>query len=105
VLTNLLENADRHGPPGSEITVQAEPDGDSVRLSVTDRGPGVPAADRESVFESFVRFDTGGRAGLGLALAKTFVDAHGGRIWVEDAAGGGARFVFTMPVSADGDGR
>jgi two-component system, OmpR family, sensor histidine kinase KdpD len=101
VLTNLLENADRHAPAGSEITVEAEPDQESVKLSVTDRGPGVPVADRESVFESFVRFDTGGRAGLGLALAKTFVDAHGGRIWVEDAAGGGARFVFTMSTTSN----
>jgi two-component system, OmpR family, sensor histidine kinase KdpD len=101
VLTNLLENADRHAPAGSAITVEAESKGESVRLSVTDRGPGVPAGDRESVFESFVRFDTGGRAGLGLALAKTFVDAHGGRIWVEDAESGGARFVFTLPVALD----
>jgi two-component system, OmpR family, sensor histidine kinase KdpD len=104
VLTNLLENADRHAPEGSAITVEADTEGQSVRLSVTDRGPGVPVVDRESVFESFVRFDTGGRAGLGLALAKTFVDAHGGKIWVEDATGGGARFMFTLPV-ANVDGR
>ena len=103
VLTNLLDNADRHGPPGTAVTVAGETHGEGmVALSVTDRGPGVPSGERQSVFESFVRFDTGGRAGLGLALAKTFVEAHGGRIWVEDVAGGGARFVFTVPVAAGG---
>jgi two-component system sensor histidine kinase KdpD len=101
VLTNLLDNANRHAPLGTSITIAAEPcDRAAVALSVTDRGPGVPAKEHESVFESFVRFDTGGRAGLGLALSKTFVEAHGGRIWVEDASGGGARFVFTLPVVA-----
>ena len=47
-----------------------------------------------------MRFDTGGRAGLGLALCKAFVEAHGGRVWVEEASGGGARFVFTLPRAA-----
>ena len=63
-------------------------------------GPGVPAGEREAVFDRFVRFDTGGRAGLGLTIAKTFVEAHGEHIWVEDAPGGGARFVFTLPMAA-----
>ena len=49
-----------------------------------------------------MRFDTGGRAGLGLSIAKTFVEAHGERIWVEDVAGMGARFVFTLPITRDG---
>jgi len=99
VLTNLLDNADRHGPAGTAITVSGEQAGDCVALSVSDMGPGVPPSEREAVFESFVRFDTGGRAGLGLALAKTFVEAHGGRIWAEEASGGGARFVFTLPLA------
>jgi signal transduction histidine kinase len=72
-----------------------------VALSVTDSGPGVPFAEREAIFDRFVRFDTGGRTGLGLTIAKTFVEAHGGVIWVEDVAGGGARFVFTVPPAAD----
>jgi two-component system sensor histidine kinase KdpD len=101
VLTNLLENANRHGPQGTPITVAGELDHEDVALSVADRGPGVPAPEREAVFESFVRFDTGGRAGLGLALAKTFVEAHGGRIWIEDPPEGGTRFVFTLPVAAE----
>jgi two-component system, OmpR family, sensor histidine kinase KdpD len=100
VLVNLLDNADRHSPRGEPIVVAGELRTDRVAVSVTDRGDGVPADERDTVFESFVRFDTGGRAGLGLAIAKTFVEAHGDRIWVETAPGGGARFMFTLPVAA-----
>lgn len=102
VLVNLLDNANRYAPPESLIAVTGEPRGDGIALSVTDAGPGVPAAEREAVFDRYVRFDTGGRAGLGLAIAKTFVEAHGGQIWVEDVEGGGARFVFTLPPAAAG---
>lgn len=98
VLVNLLDNADRHSPAGAPVAVAAEMRGDRVALSVSDRGEGVPRDERDTVFESFVRFDTGGRAGLGLAIAKAFVEAHGERIWVDDADGGGSRFVFTMPA-------
>jgi two-component system sensor histidine kinase KdpD len=100
VLVNLLDNANRHSPAGRPICVAAAMRGDRVALAVTDQGVGVPAGERDSLFDSFVRFDTGGRAGLGLAIAKTFVEAHGERIWVEDAPSGGARFVFTVPVAA-----
>jgi two-component system sensor histidine kinase KdpD len=100
VLANLLDNANRHAPPHSLITVAAEVRDDRVALSVTDRGPGVPANEREAVFDRFVRFDTGGRAGLGLTIAKTFVEAHGERIWVDDVPGGGARFAFSLPLAA-----
>ncbi len=100
VLHNLLENADRHAPPGAPIEVEGRLAGpDWVAVSVCDSGPGVPPAEREAVFDRFVRFDTGGRAGLGLAICKSFVEAHGGRIWVEEAEGGGARFVLTLPVA------
>jgi len=102
VLANLLDNAQRHGPPGTAIVVEIAPSpGGRVVVSVSDDGPGVPAAERRAVFETFVRFDTGGRSGLGLAIAKAFLDAHGDRIWVEDAPGGGARFVFTLPRAAN----
>ncbi len=100
VLANLLDNAHRHAPPHSLITVAAEVRDDHVALSVTDRGPGVPSNEREAVFDRFVRFDTGGRAGLGLTIAKTFVEAHGERIWVDDVPGGGARFAFSLPLAA-----
>ncbi len=102
VLANLLDNANRHGPAGTPITVtgaRAAPG--EATVSVTDCGPGVPAGEWESVFNSFVRFDTGGRSGLGLAIARAFVEAHGERIWVEDAPGGGARFSFTVALAAE----
>ncbi len=105
VIANLLENADRHAPPQSAITVAAEVRNERVVVSVTDQGPGVPPQEREAVFNSFVRFDTGGRSGLGLAIAETFVKAHGERIWVEDGPGGGARFVFTLPLAPSNGGR
>jgi two-component system sensor histidine kinase KdpD len=106
VLANLLDNANRHAPPSSLITVAGALRGDRVALSVTDSGPGVPAGEREAVFDRFVRFDTGGRTGLGLTIAKTFVEAHGESIWVEEVPGGGARFVFTLPPAAsNGAGR
>jgi two-component system sensor histidine kinase KdpD len=100
VLANLLDNASRYAPSDSLITVAGEARGDRIALSVTDSGPGVPAGEREAVFDRYVRFDTGGRAGLGLTIAKTFVEAHGQHIWVEDVPGGGARFVFTLPPVA-----
>ncbi len=97
VLANLIENAHRHAPPSSPITVGAESHGRQITVSVTDHGPGVPPFDRDALFDGFVRFDSGGRAGLGLYLVKTFVEAHGERVWVEEPPGGGARFVFTLP--------
>jgi two-component system sensor histidine kinase KdpD len=104
VLANLLDNANRHAPSESPITVAAESRGDRVRLSVTDAGPGVPPDEREEVFDRYVRFDTGGRTGLGLTIAKTFVEAHGEHIWVEDGPGGGARFVLTLPTATPDEG-
>jgi two-component system, OmpR family, sensor histidine kinase KdpD len=100
VLTNLIENANRFGPAGTPLTVSVSR-GAAGRacIAVADQGTGVPASEREAVFERFVRFDSGGRSGLGLAIAKAFVEAHGERIWVEEANGGGARFVFTLPLA------
>jgi two-component system sensor histidine kinase KdpD len=103
VLANLLDNANRHAPPMSVITVAAEVRGDRIALSVADTGSGVPPSEREAVFDRYVRFDTGGRAGLGLTIAKTFVEAHGERIWVEHVPQGGARFIFTLPIAAGDD--
>jgi two-component system sensor histidine kinase KdpD len=101
VVANLLDNAHRYAPPESLITVSGEVRGDRIAVSVADAGPGVPRAEREAVFDRYVRFDTGGRSGLGLTIAKTFVEAHDEHIWIEDAPGGGARFVFTLaPVAS-----
>lgn len=100
VLINLLDNAVRHAPTNSVITVKGERRGHEIVVSVADTGPGVPLADRESVFDRFVSLSTGGRAGLGLTIAKTFVEAHGEHVWYEEADGGGARFVVSLPGAA-----
>ncbi len=104
VLINLLDNADRHCPDDGTITVAADVVDNQVRLSVADQGPGVAPAHRESIFDRFAQFDTGGRAGLGLTIARTFVEAHGERIWYEEADGGGARFVFSLGPARDVSG-
>ena len=105
VLTNLLENAGRHAPGGSEIDVTALWLNGSVQVRVSDRGPGIPFEERERVFEAFYRGrsipETPG-SGLGLAIAKAVVVAHGGRIWIEDAPGGGCVVAFDIPTE-DGE--
>jgi two-component system, OmpR family, sensor histidine kinase KdpD len=98
VLTNLLENAARYAPACTPICVEASRTAPgTIELSVTDRGPGVSPGRRNEIFGLYPRRadDTG--AGLGLTIAKAFVEAHGQRIWVEDAPGGGARFCCTLP--------
>lgn len=98
VIMNLLDNAVRHGPPGLPVRVVAQVQDGEVKVAVEDSGPGVPPGEHEAVFERFFRSGSGGRAGLGLWISRTFVEAHGGRIWVEDARPG-ARFCFTLPAA------
>ena len=99
VVTNLLENAARHTPDGGRITIDVCDQGDVVAVSVSDTGPGVPPAERTTIFEPFRTGTTANRSsGIGLAICKAIVEAHGGRITVGDAPGGGARFTFTLPV-------
>lgn len=93
VLFNLIQNAIRHTPPDGTVTVRASRalDGDGVEIEVADTGAGIPAADRERVFAPFERLDrsrTDAGAGLGLAISRAIVEAHGGRIWIADAAAG-----------------
>jgi two-component system OmpR family sensor kinase len=100
---NLIENALLHTPPGTPVTVSVRRDGESAALEVADRGPGVPVDLRERVFERFASGagDGGERprgSGLGLAIVKAVADAHGGRVDLLDADGGGARFVVTLPA-------
>jgi two-component system, OmpR family, sensor histidine kinase KdpD len=103
VLTNLVENAIRHGPKGTPITVTAATESpETVLVSVADRGPGVSPDRRDEVFAMLARRDADAGAGIGLTIARTFVEAHGQRIWVEDAPGGGALFRFTLPVATPG---
>lgn len=100
VLANLLDNAVRHSPPDGTVTVTASPSGAGVRLSVADRGPGIPAPARARVFERFSRLDAGrtadgGGAGLGLAIVKEIVELHGGSIRIDDCAG--CRMLVDLP--------
>ena len=103
VIANLVENANLHGGGVDRVRIEAS-DG-MARIVVEDRGPGVPAEDRERIFERFYRGrytsrPAGGGVGLGLALVAEHVALHGGRVWVEDraTADGGARFVVELPV-------
>jgi two-component system sensor histidine kinase KdpD len=101
VLTNLLENAIRHSPRGTPITIRATLiDQDRIEVSVSDLGIGVSPQRRNEIFEVFARRNDDAGAGLGLTIAKTFIEAHGQRIWVDDAPEGGARFCFTLPLAA-----
>ena len=102
VLSNLLENAAKYSPAGTEIGVAVRQTNGEIRISIEDRGPGIPPASLPHLFDPFYRVADGtprpAGLGLGLAVAKGLVEAHGGRIWVENRQGGGARFVFTLPV-------
>jgi two-component system sensor histidine kinase KdpD len=104
VLVNLLENAVKHTPPGTRITISAGIEEGAVRVVVDDNGPGLPPGPPERLFAKFQRGDTEtggpGGAGLGLAICKAIIDAHGGHIAATQRPGGGARFVFTLPTVA-----
>jgi two-component system sensor histidine kinase KdpD len=99
VVTNLLENALLHTPPGTAVTVRAAWSAGEVRFEVVDGGPGVPLGERERLFGPFERGQTRAPgSGLGLTIARGFVEAHGGKLWLEEAPVAGARFVFTLPI-------
>jgi two-component system sensor histidine kinase KdpD len=100
VLINLLENALKYTPSGSPIEVAAWASEEGVTVEVADRGPGLGPGEEARVFEKFYRGrrTSGGGAGLGLAICRGFIESHGGRIWAENRAGGGAAFRFTLPV-------
>ena len=103
VLLNLIDNAITHTPEGGTITISAVTFDKWLEIAVDDTGEGIPAEDLPNVFERFYRVDksraraTGG-AGLGLAIAKSLVGAHGGKIEVRSQEGKGSRFLFTLPV-------
>jgi len=111
VLTNLIGNAIKHAPPGTTITVatrrvtrdvsEALPGRSMVEVSVSDEGPGVAPADRAKIFDAYVRLGDEKRVGglgLGLAVCKRLIEAHGGSIAVTERPGGGSRFEFTLPA-------
>jgi Na+/proline symporter/nitrogen-specific signal transduction histidine kinase len=101
---NLAENGFIHTPPGTPVTVSVRRKGDSAVLEVSDRGPGVPPAMRERVFERFARGGgdaaPSGGSGLGLAIVRAVAESHGGTVELGDAEGGGARFTVTLPAGA-----
>jgi two-component system phosphate regulon sensor histidine kinase PhoR len=102
VVVNLLHNAIKFTPPGGSITLSAESRGSSLEISVADTGVGIPAEDLPHVFERFYKADKSRASegmGLGLAIAKHIVQAHGGSIRVESTEGKGSVFTFTLPVS------
>jgi signal transduction histidine kinase len=99
ILVNLIDNASRHGK--EEVRVEASAQNGSVVLRVLDRGPGVPAAERERIFDPFARGANaaGGGSGLGLALVRHYATAHRGRVEVGDREGGGAVFSLVLPAA------
>jgi signal transduction histidine kinase len=103
VLLNLLDNAVKFGPADETVVVSLESSGAAARLTVEDRGSGVPAADRRRIFEPFERGGArgSGGAGIGLAVVRRIVIEHGGTVTVEDTAAGGARFVVSLPLAAE----
>jgi two-component system sensor histidine kinase KdpD len=104
VFVNLLENAANYTPPGTPIEISAAASDQEMTVEVADRGPGITPGDEERVFEKFYRGDVVGSAsgaGLGLTICRAVVEAHRGKIWVENRTGGGAAFRFTLPLDVD----
>jgi len=105
-LLNLLGNALKFSPPGTEVTLHAATRGTFVEFSIRDQGRGIPADKLDQVFARFEQVDSSdarekGGSGLGLAISRSIVERLGGRIWAENNPSGGATFRFTLPVAAD----
>jgi len=106
VLTNLVDNALRYSPPGSQIKITAETTPEGVQVAVSDQGPGIPGDELPCIWERFYKVDKarsrkGSGTGLGLAIAHNIVKAHGGRIWAESQVGAGACFKFVIPIAGE----
>ncbi|HEX6632008.1 MAG TPA: ATP-binding protein, partial [Gemmatimonadaceae bacterium] len=103
VLTNLVSNAIKFSPAGTQVSVTVEPDGGEALFRVADQGRGIPHDRLESIFERFQQVDSSdsrqkGGTGLGLAICRSIVGQHGGRIWAESIPGEGSTFSFTLPL-------
>jgi PAS domain S-box-containing protein len=104
VLINLLENAVKYSPPDGEITLGAALESQNAVFWVQDSGPGIPAEEKDHIFDKFTRLNPAGSQkgfGLGLAYCRLAIEGHGGRIWVESEPGKGSRFSFTLPINDD----
>jgi two-component system, OmpR family, sensor histidine kinase KdpD len=102
VFANLLENAVKYTPPGTPIDISAATDHNELVVTVSDQGHGIPAGEEKRIFEKFHRVDSEGNqggAGLGLAICRSIVEAHGGRIWADNTSSGGAAFHFALPLT------
>jgi K+-sensing histidine kinase KdpD len=97
-LANLLENALRYSPPGSQVLLRAEPGTTELRIHVLDRGSGLPDEQREALFQPFRRGTAGHGSGLGLAIARGFAEANAGKLWAQDDPGGG-HLVLSLPLA------
>jgi K+-sensing histidine kinase KdpD len=103
IFANLVENALRYSPPTESVRVQVRETGSDALIRVIDHGPGIAPGDAERIFEPFHRGSVPGAsrgAGLGLAIARGFAEANGGRVWVESHVGQGATFVLALPLAA-----
>jgi signal transduction histidine kinase len=104
VLLNLVGNAIKFTPEAGQVWVRAEREDGLVRVEVGDTGPGIAVEEQERIFLEFQQVESTAKGkpegtGLGLALAKKFVEMHGGRIWVTSELGKGSKFTFTLPVN------
>ncbi|MFL5733809.1 MAG: ATP-binding protein [Chloroflexia bacterium] len=107
VLTNVLENAIKYTPPDTSIVIGARQEGEKIEVRVDDTGPGVPSEDLPYIFDKFYRAGSGKRGtgfGLGLAISKGLIEAHGGRMWATNRVGGGLEVAFTLPLQGSGVG-
>jgi two-component system sensor histidine kinase KdpD len=109
VLINLLDNSLKYSPPETPLGIEAAVSDSWIEIRISDRGPGIPEEHRHQVFEKFFRLSgaEGVRGtGLGLAISKGIVEAHRGKIWVENLPGGGAKFILALPIDpASGEGK
>jgi signal transduction histidine kinase len=104
VFGNLIGNAIKFAPERGTITIEARRIGKNVQFTVRDTGPGIPEADLRKVFTPYWQAKKTAHmgAGLGLAIVRGIIEAHGGKVWAENAPGGGAVFTFTIPVVGEG---
>jgi signal transduction histidine kinase len=107
-LVNLIDNAIKHSPAGTDVAVELRQEATAFLVSVTDHGPGIPPEERRKVFDRFYRRDSELRretqgVGIGLGIVQSIVEAHQGRVWMEAAPGGGCRAVIELPATPSGE--